>query len=171
VLVGESNVGKSYLAYRIATGTVPKDGTIQSTHGVKFWPMPPERLSAAPTAPQGQRRDVVLWDMGGQDEYRLVHQLFLQDTTLALVLFDPTRGLIAFDEVQAWVKRLENQLHARPVVKLLVGAKQDQHSETIDRQGLKRLLEDCGFSAYYETSALNGRGIAELSQAIANAID
>jgi GTPase SAR1 family protein len=42
VLVGESNVGKSYLAHRIAMGQAPETGTIQSTHGMKFWPLKPE---------------------------------------------------------------------------------------------------------------------------------
>jgi WD40 repeat protein/GTPase SAR1 family protein len=171
VLVGESNVGKSYLAYRIATGDPPVEGTIQTTHGMKFWPMAPERLSTEARPPEGQRRDVVLWDMGGQDEYRLVHQLFLHDTTLALVLLDPTRGRTAFEEVEAWVKRLEKQLHGRPAVRLLIGAKQDQPSEMIDRKGLERLREDCGFVGYYETSALSGRGVDELRQAMASAID
>jgi GTPase SAR1 family protein len=171
VLVGESNVGKSYLAHRIATGEPPVEGTIQTTHGMKFWPMGPERLSSAAKPPEGQRRDVVLWDMGGQDEYRLVHQLFLHDTTLALVLLDPTRGRTAFEEVEGWVKRLEKQLHGRPAVKLLVGAKQDQPSETIDRPGLERLREDCGFVGYHETSSLNGRGVDELREAMASAID
>src|SRR6185295_3508370 len=95
VMVGESNVGKSYLAHRIATGKTPIEGEIKSTHGMTFWPMVPERLDASIRTPRGQRRDIVLWDMGGQEEYRLVHQLFLRDTTVALILFDPTRGLAA----------------------------------------------------------------------------
>ncbi|HLK60522.1 MAG TPA: TIR domain-containing protein [Chthonomonadaceae bacterium] len=171
VLVGESNVGKSYLAHRIATGAPPEEGTIKSTHGMQFWPLEPQQLSANATTPAGQRRDVVLWDMGGQEEYRLIHQLFLHDTTLALVLLDPTRGATAFKEVETWNKYLDKQLHGRAAVKLLVGAKLDQPSDTIDRQGLERLCKECGFAGYYETSALNGRGIPELCEAAAKAID
>ncbi len=171
VLVGESNVGKSYLAHRIATGKRPKKDAIKSTHGMKFWPIEPEQLSKSAKAPAGQRREVVLWDMGGQDEYRLVHQLFLHDTTLALILVDPTRGRTAFQEVEAWHKRLEKQLRGRPAATLLVGAKLDQPSLAIDLQGLRSLRESCRFAGYYETSALNGRGIAELRKAMAAAID
>jgi WD40 repeat protein len=47
VLAGKRNVGKSYLAHRIAAGEPPVDGTIQTTHGMEFWPMAPERLSPA----------------------------------------------------------------------------------------------------------------------------
>lgn len=171
VLVGESNVGKSYLAYRIATGRRPKRGTIESTHGMRFWPLEPQQLGRSAMPPPGQRRDVVLWDMGGQDEYRLVHQLFLHDTTLALILLDPTRGRTAFQEAEEWNKRLEKQLGDRPAVKLLVGAKLDKQSTTLDIQGLERLKKCCSVSGYYETSAINGRGIAKLRGAIAKAID
>jgi small GTP-binding protein len=171
VLVGESNVGKSYLAHRMATGEPPEDGTIKSTHGMKFWPLEPERLSPLAKAPAGERRDVVLWDMGGQDEYRLIQQLFLHDTTLALVLFDPTRGTPAFKEVETWNKALENQLRGRAAVKLLVGSKLDKPSTTVDHQAVQRLIKDCGFKNYYETSALTGRGVAELCEEAAKAID
>jgi small GTP-binding protein len=171
VLVGESNVGKSYLAHRIATGSPPEEGTIPTTHGMKFWPLEPERLSPAAKAPEGQRRDVVLWDMGGQEEYRLIHQLFLHDTTVALVLLDPTRGATAFNEVESWNKYLEKQLRGRPAVKLLVGAKLDKPCDTIDRQAVERLCQECGFAGFYESSALTGRGLPELCDAVAKAID
>lgn len=171
VMVGESNVGKSYLAHRIATGKAPQKGKIKSTHGMTFWPMEPGRLDPSAKAPEGQRRDVVLWDMGGQEEYRLVHQLFLRDTTVALVLFDPTRGLTAIKEVETWNKYLEKQLGNRLAKKLLVGAKLDRPVDTIDLPAVNRLKEESGFAGYYESSAFTGRGLTELSKALSQAID
>jgi GTPase SAR1 family protein len=88
VLVGESSVGKSGLALRLAEDRFEDQ---VSTHGMRLWSMPPEKLSPAMAAPSGERREVVIWDLGGQDEYRLVHQLFLHDTTLALMLLDTRR--------------------------------------------------------------------------------
>ena len=117
----------------------PPEGTIQSTHGMRFWPLEPEQLCATAKSTGNQRRDVVLWDMGGQEEYRLIHQLFLHDTTVALVLLDPTRGWHAFKEVETWNKYLDKQLAGRAAVKLLVGAKLDQPSDTVDQQALARL--------------------------------
>jgi PAS domain S-box-containing protein len=171
VMVGESNIGKSYLAYRIANGEPPLEGTIKTTHGMKFWPLDLEKLSQTAKPPAGQCREVILWDMGGQEEYRLIHQLFLHDTTVALFLFDPTRGRAGFEEVETWNKYLEKQLCGRAAVKLLVGARVDQASEIIDRQGLDRLRKECGFAGYYETSAITGRGVVELCEAVSKAID
>ena len=84
VLVGDSNVGKSCLAMRLAEDRYPEDHEHGTTHGMQFWPMDAEDLHPAAKPPEGLRRDVVLWDFGGQDEYQLVHQMFLHDTTLAL---------------------------------------------------------------------------------------
>lgn len=171
VLLGESNIGKSYLAHRIFTGSPPIDGTINSTHGMKFWSLKPQQLNMIMGTSINQNRDIVLWDMGGQDEYRLIHQLFIHDTTIAVVLFDPTRGASAFKEAEMWNKYLDKQLQGRQAVKLLVGAKQDQHDERVDLQAVERLVREGGFLRYIETSAITGRGIAELCETIAQSID
>src|SRR6266508_1736472 len=90
VMIGESSVGKSCLALRMATGEYKELGT---THGMRTWKMRPEQLDPAAVAAKAEEREVFIWDLGGQQEYRLVHQLFLPETTLAMILFDPTRGL------------------------------------------------------------------------------
>jgi hypothetical protein len=41
-----------------------------------------------------------------------VHQLFLHDTTLALILLDPTRDT-AFEDAIEWNVRLERQLRGQ----------------------------------------------------------
>src|SRR5262249_27686314 len=168
VFVGESNVGKSCLALRLAEERYEEQG---STLGMKLWTLRPEQLDSYAIIPPGETRDVTLWDLGGQDEYRLVHQLFLHDTTLALVLFDPTRGRTAFEEVEGWNLRLEKQLHGRETIKLLVGTKLDEEHTAIDRAGLQQLIATCRFAGYYPTSAKAPHGIDALRAAIANALD
>jgi small GTP-binding protein len=167
VFVGESNVGESCLALRLAEERYEEPG---STLGMKLWTLRPEQLDPHAITPPGETRDVTLWDLGGQDEYRLVHRLFLHDTTLALVLFDPTRGRTAFEEVEGWNLRLEKQLHGRETIKLLVGTKLDQATTPVGQNGLQQLLTTCGFAGYYATSAKTGDGIPELRQALAAAL-
>ena len=171
VLVGESNIGKSCLAMRIAEDRYPDDHEHGTTHGMRFWPMDAEQLYPAAKAPDGQRRDVVLWDFGGQDEYMLVHQMFLHDTTLALVLIDPTRGRVALDAAREWNKQLEKHLAGRRAVKLLVGAKQDRASRVVNRFALQEVQIECGFRGYVDTSAKTGRNIRRLRKLIAEALD
>lgn len=168
VLVGESNVGKSCLALRLAEDRYEEQAT---THGMRFWVLTPDQLSPTAVTPEDECRDVVLWDMGGQDEYRLIHQMFLHDTTVALLLFDPTRGRTAIEEVEGWNRRLEKQLHGRHVIKLLVGTKIDDTTTIVDKPLIERLLVDCGFAGYYAVSSKLGTGMPEFRDAIYRAID
>jgi small GTP-binding protein len=137
VLVGESDVGKSSLALRLAENRY-EDG-MKSTHGMRIWTLPPEKLSAAAAAPPGQKREIFIWDLGGQEFYRLIHQLFIHDTTLALILFDPTRGAKAYNDVREWNQRLEKQLRGRQATKLLVGTKLDHDSKQINQVDIEAL--------------------------------
>ncbi len=167
VLIGESSVGKSCLALRMATGEYKELGT---THGMRTWKMRPEQLDPGAAAAEAEEREVFIWDLGGQQEYRLVHQLFLPETTLAMILFDPTRGRAAFEDVREWNLRLKKQTE-RPgadqqTVKLLVGTKLDKGDEVVDRAEINRLIAECGFVDYFPTSALAPRGLAELGKAV-----
>ena len=63
-----------------------------------------------------------------------MHQVFLHDTTLALVLIDPTRGRAAMDETRDWNKRLEKHLE-RIYNELIPQAREvADHMETAGRQ-------------------------------------
>jgi small GTP-binding protein len=166
VLVGESNAGKSCLALRLAGLPYQELGT---THGMKFWRVPGSQL--APNAAESGSREVVLWDLGGQVEYQLVHQLFLAGTTLALVLFDPTRGRDGFEQAEGWYRRLEKQLHGGNSRRLLIGSKLDSHSDLVDTTAVRRIVDQCGFEGYYPTSAKTGMGIQELAAAIYAALN
>jgi GTPase SAR1 family protein/predicted MPP superfamily phosphohydrolase len=167
VLIGESSVGKSCLALRMATGEYKETGT---THGMRTWKMRPEQLDPYVAATEAEEREVFIWDLGGQQEYRLVHQLFLPETTLAMILFDPTRGRAAFEDVREWNLRLKKQTErsgaGRRTVKLLVGTKLDTGDEVVNRAEINRLIAECEFVDYFPTSALAPRGLAELGKAI-----
>jgi GTPase SAR1 family protein len=173
VLLGDSNIGKSWLAYQLIerrTLTPDQRGT---THGMRIWKQPAGEFHPAAGPPPGESREVFLWDFGGQEEYQLVHQMFLHDTTLALVLIDPTRSVAERDKARAWNLRLANQTRTRPVVKFLIGAQvdDDTKSKLINRTAIDRLKADCGFRDFYETSGKTGHGIDALREAIAGAID
>jgi small GTP-binding protein len=167
VLVGESNAGKSCIALQLAEGRFESQDT---THGMRVRIVSSDQLSPQ-DALLNEKRDLVIWDMGGQEEYQLVHQLFLNDTTVALVHFDPTRGRASFDEVEGWNKRLEKQLHGRQTAKILVGTKVDADAAVLDFAAIRELVKKCGFVKFVCTSAKTGRGISELSEAVAAAID
>jgi WD40 repeat protein/GTPase SAR1 family protein/predicted MPP superfamily phosphohydrolase len=167
VLIGESSVGKSCLALRMATGEYKELGT---THGMRTWRMRPEQFDPYTVTTEAEEREIFIWDLGGQQEYRLVHQLFLPETTLAMILFDPTRGRAAFEDVREWNLRLKKQTErpgaGRRTAKLLVGTKLDTGDEVVDRAEIDQLIAECEFVDYFPTSALAPLGLAELGKAV-----
>ena len=168
VLLGDSGVGKSTLVRRIQTGQYqPQD----STHGMELLTFAPELLDPAAAAPVGERREVVLWDLGGQEEYRLVHQLFMHDTQLALLLCDPTRGKDQYSTVLEWNALLAKQRGDIPTTKLLVGSKVDDPAALLDQAAIDATLKACQARRFIATSAKEGHGIDELKQTLADAID
>ena len=83
VLVGDSGVGKSGLALRMATG---KFEATESTHGRHVWLF--DSCEVPLEGGRKQARETLLWDLAGQPGYRLVHQLNIDDAAVALVLVD-----------------------------------------------------------------------------------
>ncbi|WNG58271.1 GTP-binding protein [Archangium gephyra] len=167
VLVGEGRAGKSCLALRLVKDEYEE---LDSTHGMRFWSMPAEPSSGdGPTS--GPRREIILWDLGGQSEYQLVHQLFLRDSTVALMVMEPGRGEGALDEVEGWNRRLQAQSGERNIRTLLVGTKVDHAESPVNRPTLEGLVQRLGFESYVLTSAKKGQGITELKAALGRAID
>jgi small GTP-binding protein len=167
VLVGEGRAGKSSLALRLAEDRYEE---MDSTHGMRFWPLPEERLGPV-VAPPNLRREIILWDMGGQSEYQLVHQLFLRDSAVALMVMEPGRGERALEEIEGWNQRLLTQAGAREIRKLLVGAKLDTAASAENLPAIEALVQRCQFQGYLPTSAKTGQGVEVLKIALAQAID
>ncbi|MFY0523087.1 metallophosphoesterase [Archangium gephyra] len=167
VLVGEGRAGKSCLALRMVKDEYEE---LDSTHGMRFWSMSAEPSSGdGPTS--GPRREIILWDLGGQSEYQLVHQLFLRDSTVALMVMEPGRGEGALEEVEGWNRRLQAQSRERSIRTLLVGTKVDHAESPVNRPALEGLVQRLGFESYVLTSAKQGQGIAELKAALGRVID
>ena len=162
VLMGESGVGKSGLGHRLAED---RWVVTESTHGMQVWPLALPQTVVEP----GIEREVWLWDLAGQPEYRLVHQLFLDETAVALMLFDASRLDDPLREIGDWEKALKAAVKRDPI-KLLVAARTDRSSVTLTEEKIRRFCEERGFAEYFATSAQLDRGCAELKAALARYI-
>ncbi len=156
VLLGDSGVGKSGLGIRLAEGVFrPTEG---STHGAQFWHFPTAKLRYLPASVQGE---LTLWDLAGQPEYRLIHQLFLDDTDAAVLLFDCSDPDDPFHGIPYWAKVLKKQCPPH-VLKFLVSARCDVSTVTVDRREINSVLAEYGLDGYFKTSARTGEGIEQL---------
>lgn len=127
VLLGDSGVGKTGLALRLWHNEWKETA---SSHGMEVRRLV---LSSLPAEP-GVTREVWLWDLAGQPHYRLTHQLFMAQTSLALLVFDPQDDRV-FETVAYWQSALRKVAEQRAVPGILVAAR-------CDRPGLRVMREE-----------------------------
>jgi small GTP-binding protein len=148
VLVGQSGVGKSTLAHRLAEDRYVKT---DSTHGMNVWP-----LELPLPAKDGFEREALLWDLAGQEDYRLTHQLFLPDTALALLVINPQAD-DPFVEAIDWVKALRMAAgREQEIATLLIASRIDVGGAMVSQTKIDRFLREYRFQDYLATSARRG---------------
>lgn len=169
VLVGDSGVGKSGLSLVLSGYPWVETG---STHARKVW-----NFSYGETAlPDGRKetREALIWDLAGQPNYRLIHQLHLNEVTVALVLFDSRSPTDPFVGVKHWDRALRqaqrSQTTALPFKKFLVAARIDVGRVGVSQTRIDALVKEMAFDGYFETSAKEGWGITELIDKLRNAV-
>ncbi len=157
VLLGEGTVGKTSLAHRLIDDQyVIRD----RTHGMNVW-----RLVLPLSISATLEREALLWDLAGQENYRLIHQLFLEETALALLLINPQKD-DPFYEAGDWLKSLEtaagNQESKRKSARLLIFSQSDVGGMKLGSAKIERFCEQHGFDNWLPTSSKTGENCSDL---------
>jgi GTPase SAR1 family protein len=154
VLLGEGTVGKTSLAHRLIEDKyVVRD----RTHGMNVWrldlPLPPDATL---------EREALLWDLAGQEDYRLIHQLFLEETALALLLVNPQKD-DPFAEAGDWLKALRTagSDSTRDADRLLIFSQTDVGGMKLGNAKIERFREQYGFTDWLSTSAKTGENCSD----------
>jgi hypothetical protein len=113
-------------------------------------------------------REVWLWDFAGQPDYRLIHQLYMDETALGVLVFDPQDDN-PFEAIGYWDKALRAAAKYAPA-RLLVAARCDRGGITISRKRFEEYVREHGFAGFLTTGAKSGEGCADLMDAIARHI-
>jgi small GTP-binding protein len=157
VLLGEGTVGKTSLAHRLIDDKyVIKD----RTHGMNVWPL---KLPLPPDATL--EREALLWDLAGQEDYRLIHRLFLNETSLALLCINPQKA-DPFAEAGDWLKSLKTAAandteSKREAERLLVFSQVDVGRMKLSDAKIQRGCEQHGFKDWVPTSAKTGENCSD----------
>lgn len=160
LLVGESGAGKTGLSKRLALNDwQPSDSTVGAwaTH----WKLP---VSGG----KGVEREVWLWDFGGQADQRLIHQLYMDETALAVLVFDGQKEDL-FETLGQWDRDL-TRASRKEFAKLLVAGRVDAGGLRASRSEIEKFAAERKFQGFLETSAKTGLRCEELKQAILDAI-
>ncbi len=161
LLVGDSGVGKSGLAYRLTEDRF--EPTISTDAAWATQLSLPHNTSTNDT-----EREIWLWDFAGQADYRLIHQLFMDETALAVLVFNP-QSENPFEGLGQWDHDLKRAAR-RPFKKLLVAGRCDRGGLMVSRKTVEQFRKERGFMHYLETSAYTGDGCETLRDAIINNI-
>lgn len=168
VLVGDSGVGKTGLAWRLAHGEFMEHA---STHGQQFWVL----KQVSTRRDDGTECEAILWDLAGQPDYRLTHALFLDDADLGLILFDPTDSRDPLHGVEFWLKQLKargtKSTDSQDSPTILVGARADRGEARLTQEELDAFCRQRGIrGGYLATSAKEDIGLDELLKRIKNQV-
>ena len=164
VLVGESGVGKTGLAMRLCED---RWEATESTHGMKV----AQLKYPAVTSSDEIEREVWLWDFAGQPDYRLIHQLYMDETALGILVFDPQDDN-PFEALSHWERALHSAIKRKgpQPAKLLVAARCDRGSITVSNRRFDDFIREHDCVALHITGAKTGEGCDDLKAAIAKHI-
>ncbi|MEO0475929.1 MAG: DUF4365 domain-containing protein, partial [Planctomycetota bacterium] len=156
VLLGEGTVGKTSLAHRLIDDEyVVKD----RTHGMNVWPL---QLPIPPDA--SIEREALLWDLAGQEDYRLIHRLFLNETAVGVLLINPQKN-DPFAEAGDWLRSLdtvvENETSGHEASRILVFSQVDVGGMKLGSTKIERFTQEHGFAGWLPTSAKSGENCSD----------
>lgn len=148
-LLGDGAVGKTSLVYRFIEGRFSTD--FKSTLGVNLLKkkITIEEMNASVTCN--------IWDLGGQEAYRKLRNLYLEGSNGALIVYDVTNPA-SFKNLDDWLSSFKNLRGNRPT--LLIGNKIDL-SRKVTADQAKEYAKTHENMVYLETSAKTGENVEE----------
>ncbi len=163
VLVGDMNVGKTFLLSRYIKGQLPKSSG--PTIGVEF-------ATKTVKLDSGNTIKAQIWDTAGQERYRAITTAHYRRALGALLVYDVTQKN-SFEGVKKWMEELRD--HAEPdIVILLVGNKTDLLERNPDSRQVSELqarqTAEAGQMLFMETSAVNGAKVKDAFELLLNEI-
>lgn len=156
LIVGQGDVGKTYLKNRLIYNKVVKE---VSTEGIDIDPWYIKTNKS-------DRFRINFWDFGGQEIYHATHQYFLSKRSLYLFLWiaRTDTDLLSFDY---WLNTIKLLSDNSPV--LVIQSKIDERIKNIDQTGWKKKFDN--IVGYHNVSSIKNTGIEELKKSILSEIE
>ncbi|MGA2592591.1 MAG: TIR domain-containing protein [Bryobacteraceae bacterium] len=156
ILVGRGGVGKTCIVQQLVNKVFAPQ---RETEGIQIsdWTL---------VVGQGDTVRLHIWDFGGQEIMHAVHQFFLTDRTLYLVVLSGREGGEDFD-VEYWLTLVGSFAPTSPVIVVL--NKIQEHPFELNRKGLHEKYAQ--IRDFVRTDCEDGTGIAHLEDVIRQETD
>jgi small GTP-binding protein len=158
VLLGNSGTGKTSILQYAMRGT-PKMG-LQATIGCECQLIPV-------TLPGDRIVNLKVWDTAGQEIYRSIVPVYVRDASAALLVYDLT-DQTSFASLDHWHSLLMEEQQSESVLIYVVCNKVDLKNDAVVPDGHARIFADDRRARFVRVSALDGTGIKDLFDAIAD---
>ncbi len=103
---------------------------------------------------------LVLWDVGGQERFKLMRKQFYQGSDAVFLVFDLTNPE-SFSNIPVWYSDIKNQINMleEDIAGYIIGNKKDLEKEKkITNESAQKLAQKLNLE-YLETSALSGENV------------
>ena len=161
VTSGEGAVGKTTFLHRFVNGTFIDD--LQMTLGVEFFK---KDIEIGDTL-----YELIIWDFGGQEQFRSLLTSYIEGTSGAFLMFDLTSIERTLRNIEEWLSILKKRVEI-PI--LLVGAKYDLIDEkhySLYKKNILEIKEKYNFIDYIETSSKTGLNVEKAFETLIKTIE
>ncbi|MHA1230008.1 MAG: Rab family GTPase [Candidatus Helarchaeota archaeon] len=147
LVCGDSGVGKTSIILRFTNNAFKK--TYIPTLGVNIT----EKIISF----ENCIVKFVIWDIAGQNKFKLMRRHYYEGGNGSLIVFDLTR-ITSFRNVRKWYKDIQNNLE-KDIIGLIIGNKADlKDKKSVRNIDIGRLTKSLKLE-YIETSALTGQNV------------
>ncbi len=161
IVIGPGSVGKSSIIRRFVKNEFSFDykftiGVEINSHLVEY--------------KKGSFAQLTIWDIGGQERFKILRRSFYEGTYGALVVFDLSRPQ-TFSKMKEWISDL-NLILENKIPFVILGNKSDlvpEIGESLHQNEIDHFVEKLD-STYFETSAKTGENIQEAFAHLARTI-
>ena len=157
--IGESQVGKTSILRRYVDNKYIKHHL--STIGIDYRTKMVKVLD--------KEVKLKIWDTAGQERYHHITSQMYKGAHGVMLVFDVTDDN-SFEKIKDWMEDINSNISKNEISIILIGNKCDLVEErVIDEERAKNLASELDIK-YYETSALNGKGIEEAFEGLVKLI-
>ena len=151
VMVGDYATGKTCMLLRLTQNFFNSEHN--QTIGAAF-------IKHTITLPNGQRKDISLWDTSGDERFRSVMPVYFRGASSAIIVFDVT-SRESFESLQYWINLAKES--GSPNINIVIAGAKSDLSKNVSEEEALQFGRDVGYPVIF-CSAYSGANIQEVFQ-------